>query len=164
MNSHNVFVFYQCSSVLLSLEFFAHRNDFQGRLGSIALWGRLVTSGPIVNRANRAKPGSFLAITLTPSPTLRTTQNSRAGARLGRYSIGPQVTNLPHSLPPYGCGSAALCSSVARHLLAFFQQALRGSRRTVVEVERRDVCDNSLPPAVTDAISAPGTCSLSPSN
>ena len=43
-------------SVLLSVEFFARRDDFQGLLGSIALWGRLVTCGPIVNRPAGNQP------------------------------------------------------------------------------------------------------------
>ena len=66
MNADKTLVFYQCSSVLLNLEFFARRDDLQGRLGSIALWGRLVTCGPIVNRPSPAKPGSFSGTAPTP--------------------------------------------------------------------------------------------------
>ena len=47
---------YPCSS-LLSFRFSAARDDFPNGLASLALWGRLITCAPIVNRCRRATPG-----------------------------------------------------------------------------------------------------------
>jgi hypothetical protein len=109
--------------------------------GSAALWGRLVTCGPIVNRANRAKPGSFLRNYLTASPA-RVASHAAAvhsakesKKTTGLRPVGP-IFNRPAGNQPapqpvtFGCPSSALCSSVApESLFRYFLSALSRRRK-----------------------------------